>query len=215
MSPRVLTLALAAALPLALPHYAFSAPKPLSAQLGFIVLCRTTMSEVTSRLGPGTLIRHDNEFVASEYVTRVWHNPARGIYLIVDWPAPEAYKRRGLAGGPPVVSLTITAETHKEPTSPVKVFGRPIKTLGRPRLALSSLSGPNGIKMGDPKDRIIRLLGKGSYSDGGGVRGNVETANYYDIMKPAPREGCGPAGFILQVSFTRGRLSNIYLREAS
>jgi hypothetical protein len=56
MRAEVLTLAMTAVLAFAAPHPASTAPKRLPAQLGFIVFCRTSMMDVTARLGPGTLV---------------------------------------------------------------------------------------------------------------------------------------------------------------
>lgn len=63
MRAGVLTLAMTAVLAFAAPHPVSTAPKRPPAQLGFIVFCRTSMTDVTARLGPGA-------FVAQRTLTR-------------------------------------------------------------------------------------------------------------------------------------------------
>lgn len=82
-----------------------------------------------------------------------------------------------------------------------------------PRVSLTLLRGPNGIRLGDSKKHALRLLGRQGYSDG--LTGNVETINYFNVYAARPREGCAPAGFILQVSFTSGLLTRIGIIEQS
>lgn len=197
MRARVLTLAVTAVLVLATPHPASTAPKRLAAQLGFIVFCRTSMTDVTARLGPGALVaEHPNE------VWRGWYDAASRVYLFVVRRSDDFHK--GLPGAPPVVQVALAAESHKPAVQ--------VKTLARPRLSLTSLRGPNGIRLGDSRERVLRLLGRGESL---GRSGNIETYNYYNIHAPVPREGCGVAGLILQVSFTGGRLTSISILEVS
>jgi hypothetical protein len=106
----------------------------------------------------------------------------------------------------PVVAVELVSESHKVPRLQVK-------TLGRPRLSLTLLRGPNGIRLGDSKRHALRLLGRHGYSDG--LTGNVETINYFNVYTARPRDGCAPAGFILQVSFTSDLLTRIWIGEQS
>ena len=194
----VLTLAVTAALALAAPPPASTAPKRILAQLGFIVFCRTVMTDVTARLGPGA-------FVGPEWppeVNRGWYDAAGRAYLLVVRRSDEFHK--GMPGVPPVIGVDFAAESHKLHVQ--------LTTLGRPRLSLTSLRGPNGIRLGDTRERVLRILGKGEGLD---RRGNIETYTYINLHTPVPREGCGVAGFILQVSFTGGRLTRIHIFEAS
>ncbi len=106
------------------------------------------MMDVTARLGPGSLVYQN-----PAGVERGWYDTAGRVYLLVNGPGHEDYKRRGLSGAPPVVWVALIAERHKVPNLPVK-------TLGRPRLSLTSPQGPNGIRLGDPQERVLRVLGK-------------------------------------------------------
>jgi hypothetical protein len=81
------------------------------------------------------------------------------------------------------------------------------KDLGRPRLSLTSLRGPNGIRLGDSRARVFQLLGA---SNGGPARrGNIETYSYF-LFPAVIRGDCGEAGYFnFDVSFTDGKLTRI------
>jgi hypothetical protein len=86
--------------------------------------------------------------------------------------------------------------------------------LGRPRLSLPKLQGPRGIRLGDSRESVFRAIGAGELQD---RQGDVETYNYYGLKPFAPDPGFpgGDQGFILQVTFTAGRLTRIHILEAS
>jgi hypothetical protein len=81
MRARVLTLAVTVVLVLATPPPISTAQQRLPAQLGFMVLCRTLITDVTARLGPGTLVYQN-----PEDVSRGWYDAAARIYLLVTAP---------------------------------------------------------------------------------------------------------------------------------
>jgi hypothetical protein len=200
MRTRLLTLSVTLALALAAPPPLFPAQKPLTAQLGFIALCKTSMSGVIARLGSGALVGP----AWPPEVTRGWYDAAGRAYLFVVRRSDEFHK--GLPGAPPVIGVELATERHK-PDRQIR-----LTTLGRPRLSLLSLQGPNGIRVGDSRERVGKLLGKPVEIS---TRGNVETYYYIDVRSPLRREGCAVAGFILQVSFIDGRASRIWMIEAS
>lgn len=176
-----------------------AAPKRLPAQLGFIVFCKTSMSDVTARLGPG--IRFTDIF----FVWRGWYDPtARVYFLIAGWP------ERGPKGTPLLFQAVLASEERKDIN--LDAARLKAKDLGRPRLSLTSLRGPNGIRLGDSRARVFEMLGAGS---GPERRGNIETYSYF-LYPVVTRRDCAEAGYFnFLVSFTDGKLTRIWIIEAS
>jgi hypothetical protein len=195
----VLTLAVTAALALTAPSPASTAPKKLTAQLGFIFFCKTSMSDVTARLGPGKRF-HDGVFV-----WRGWYDPTARVYLLI-----AGWGGRGSKGTPLLFQAWLASESHKN--SALDDVRLKAADLGRPRLSLTLLRGPKGIRLGDSRARVSEMLGGGELY---ARRGNVETYNYYNLRPAAPGGDCGEAGFHFQVSFTDGILTRIWIIEAS
>lgn len=200
MRAGVVKLAVTAALALTVPSPASTAPKRLPAQMGFIVFCKTSMADVTARLGPGT------RFTDIFFVWRGWYDPtARVYFLIAGWP------ERGPKGTPLLFQAVLASEERKDIN--LDAARLKAKDLGRPRLSLTSLRGPNGIRLGDSRARVFELLGA---SSGGPVRrGNIETYSYF-LFPAVTRGDCGEAGYFnFDVSFTDGKLTRIWIIEAS
>ncbi len=164
------------------------------------MFCKTAMSDVTARLGPGT--RFTNIF----FVWRGWYDPAARVYFLI-----AGGETRGPAGSPLVIQAVLAREERKD----VNLDDARLRAqdLGRPRLSLTSLRGPKGIGLGDSRVRVFALLGAGELQDR--LLANVETYNYY-LPPAAKREGCGEAGFFsVQVSFTDGKLTRLWIIEGS
>lgn len=195
MRARVLTLAVTAALAFAAPPPASTASKRLPAQLGFIVFCKTSMTDVTAQLGPGRRF-HDGVFA-----WRGWYDPTSRVYLLV---------ASGLSDSPHVFRAILADEKSKDRN--LDDIALKAADLGRPRFSLTSLRGPKGIRLRDSRDRVFQLLGEGALV---GRRGSVEG---YDFgpLRPAVRSGdCGEAGFNFVISFTEGKLTRIWIIQAS
>lgn len=199
MRAGVLTLAVTAALALAAPPPISTAQQGLPAQLGFILFCKTSMTDVTARLGPGKRF-HDGVFV-----WRGWYDPTARVYLLI-----AGWEGRGPKGTPLLFQAWLASETHRN--SALDDARLKAADLGRPRLSLTSLRGPKGIRLGDSQARVFQVLGGGELY---ARRGNIETYNYYELRPTVPRGDCGQAGFNFQVSFTDGKLARIWIIEAS
>ncbi|MGH2348008.1 MAG: hypothetical protein ACRDFT_00920 [bacterium] len=178
--------------------------KHLLPQLGFISFCKTTMAELTARLGPGTDL--GDEYTRTHWVIRGWSNAQERVYLRVEAVSAEDAKNRELKGTPPIVGATLATAGHAA-ADQIRV-----ENLSRPRLSLTLLRGPKGIRLGDSKSSVFRILGAGELQ---GRRADIETYNYYDLYPQPRRPGCAVAGFILQITFTGGKLTRIYVLEAS
>lgn len=172
------------------------------ARLGFIVFRKTSMAEVTARLGPGTPLPF------GDFVARGWYHPTERVYLHAVQTGAEWHRDRGLRGAPPILIATLASARHWP------VGERNVGDLARPRLSLASLRGPNGIRLGDTKKSVFRALGAGEFQ---GRRGDIESYNYYGLKpgKPDPGFPGGDQGFTLQVTFTGGRLTRIHIIETS
>ena len=167
------------------------------------------MVEVTARFGPGAVVPTWDPDV---FVARGWYDPAERVYLLVYRSGDATHRDRNARGAPPVVSATLATVGHLQ-AEQWHDKALTVKDLGRPRLPLKSLSGPNGIKLGDARNTVFRILGAGELA---GRRGDIDTYSYYNVYPGAHSVGCAEAGFfILQVTFTGGRLTKIHVREAS
>ncbi|HXF82150.1 MAG TPA: hypothetical protein VNN19_05305 [bacterium] len=172
------------------------------ARLGFIVFRKTSLAEVTARLGPGTPLPF------GDFVARGWYHPAERVYLHAVQISEQWHRSRRLPGVPSIIIATLASTGHW-PAGEGNVAD-----LARPRLSLASLRGPNGIRLGDTRQSVFRALGAGELQ---GRRGDIESYNY-DGLKPGtpdPWASGGDQGFILQVTFTAGRLTRIHIIEAS
>ncbi len=131
MRVRVLTLAVAAVLAFAAPPPASTAPKRLPAQLGFILFCTTSMTDVTARLGPGRRF-HDGVFV-----WRGWYDLTARVYLLI-----AGWEGRGPKGTPLLFQAWLASESHKN--SALDDVRLKAAHLGRPRLSSPRCEGRKG-----------------------------------------------------------------------
>ncbi len=185
---------------------ASAAPRQLPARLDFMLLCKTSMAEVTARLGPGKLLYSDPEFT----VRRGWYHHAEQVLLLIDRIGDVWHRNRGLKGAPPILMVTLAAGNHVQ--GYLRLYKLNVADLERPRLSLTTRRGPNGIKLGDSRATVFRAIGVSEFHE---RRGNFESYGYFDLRPSVPRAGCGDAGFIMTVTFTDGRLTRIEILEAS
>jgi len=178
---------------------AFAGPRPLPARLDFILLCKTSISEVAGRLGAGKATSLRGPW---ESVGQGWYHSTEQVYLLVYRFGDD----RGVKGPPAAVAITLATAGH------LKAEQLTVGDLTRSRLSLMSLRGPNGIRLGDSKGAVSQALGAGQLVD---RRADVETYNHYLLYRYIRRTGCADEGFILQATFTSGRLTRIHILEAS
>lgn len=192
---------------LAMPGSALApaAREDLPAQLGFVVFRKTSMGEVTARLGPGKVLpAYDPDTI----VGRGWYDPEGRVFLLLHTAGDDAHRRSRLKGSPGILIATLATASHMQGE------GVKVGDLGRSRLALATLKGPRGIGLGDSREGVFRALGPGQLQ---GRRGDIETYNYYELKSAAPGPGLPGGGleFVMQVTFTAGRLTKIHILELS
>lgn len=184
-----------------------AAPSQLPARLGFIVFCKTSMAEVTARLGPGKILPYGDPDIT---VGRGWYHHSERVLLLVHRIGDAWHRNRGLRGAPPALMATLAAGNHLQ--AYLRAYKLNVADLERPRLSLTSLRGPNGIRLGDSRATVFRAVGASEFDE---RRGNFETYSYFNLRPNVRRAGCGDAGFIMTVTFTDGRLTRIEILEAS
>lgn len=170
-------------------------------RLGPIRLDGTTIRQAEALLGKGRPIEGDGP-----YRRKGWYDGSSNTSLVLG--DMSAAHRKGLDYAPTggvllmvlATSSRLQADTQLQPS-----------TLAPSRIALSGLVGPNGIRLGDTRARVVALCGAGQEA---GRRGSLVRCNYYNVRgyrKLKPNE----PGFIMQLTFEKDRVTSIHVFEAS